>query len=265
MSSNMRGNICGNKEALVAYLYGECDAAERDALDAHLLTCLTCATELRGLRGVRTSLAEWEVPEVELGFRITQEPARRAWRWPVPVWAQAAAAALLVVSGAAALANLEVRYGPEGLVVRTGWTRSDATPSIGAMSATLPPSANAQPPEWRTELAATAEQLRREFSARAATSAEPGRIVPVRSTSSADAEQIRRVASALIEDSERRQQRELALRIQQLARDVETNRRTDLARIEYHFGKMEGQTGAAIAQQRDYMNYLVRTSQRQPQ
>jgi putative zinc finger protein len=254
--SSSSSSVCGNKEALVAYLYGECDGPERDALDAHLLTCLTCATELRGLRSVRTTLAEWTVPDVELDVSVAPQPAAK-WFWPVPVWAQAAAMALLVLSAAAAIANVEVRYGSEGVVVRTGWTHGDAVPDVRPAAA---PASAAAPAEWRSELTAVADQLRREFAAR--TPADSGRMTPVRATASSDQETLRRVET-LIEQSERRQQSEFALRIQQLARDVETNRRADLVRIEQSFGQIQGQTGAAIAQQRDYMNYLVRTSQRQ--
>jgi hypothetical protein len=256
--------VCGNKDALIAYLYGECDGAERDALDAHLLTCLTCATELRGLRGVRTSLAEWEVPDIDLRIQVPQPAVAKArWFWPVPIWAQAAAMALLVLSAAAAVANVEVRYGNDGLVVRTGWTRDSAPREARASQ---PPS-TAAPAEWRTELAALGEQVRRELAAHEARAnagaGEAARPVPVRATATNEADLLRRVQT-LIDESEKRQQGEFALRIQQLARDFETTRRADLVRIEQSFGRIQGQTGAAIAQQRDYVNYLVRTSQRQP-
>jgi hypothetical protein len=66
---------------------------------------------------------------------------------------------------------------------------------------------------------------------------------------------------ALIEQSERRQQRELALRLAQVVRDVDAQRRADLLRVDQNLGQLEGQTGAAAAQQRELLNYLVRVSQ----
>jgi hypothetical protein len=64
----------------------------------------------------------------------------------------------------------------------------------------------------------------------------------------------------LLQASERKQQQELALRVAQLARDIDVQRRADLARIEQGFGQIEGETGAAIAQQREWLNQLVRVS-----
>lgn len=262
--------MCGNKEALVAYLYGECSAAERDALDTHLLTCLTCATELREMRGVRMTLGEWTPPETALGFRIVSEPVPRARRfWPVPAGAQAAAAVFFVVAGAAAMANLEIRYDAAGVVVRTGWTRSDQATSRVAGSGT--PAAGAMPAAWRSELDAVADQLRREFAAHerrvaAAAREDAPRAVTVRSGGGATEADVLRRVEALIDQSEQRQQREMALRLQQLVRDVDRNRRTDLALIEQSFGLIQGQTGRALTDLRDSMtNYVVRTSQRQPQ
>ena len=263
---------CGNKEALVAYLYGECDAVELDAFEAHLLTCLTCATEVREMRGVRLALGEWAVPNAQLGFRIVNEPPDTArsprWFWPVPVWAQAAAAAVFFVAGVAAMANLEVRYGSDGLVVRTGWgSTSPGTAGPADLAGTA-----AMPAAWRSEMQALADSLRGEFARQAQRvaaashdDAAPPRLVSARSSAS-EAELMRRVA-ALIEQSEQRKDRELAVRLAQLYREVETNRRTDLARFQQGLGDIQGQTGRALTDQRDWMtNYVVRTaSPRQPQ
>ena len=71
---------------------------------------------------------------------------------------------------------------------------------------------------------------------------------------------LRRV-QALIEQSEQRQQRELALRLAQVVRDVDAQRRADLLRVDQNLGQLEGQTGAAAAQQRELLNYLVRVSE----
>jgi hypothetical protein len=77
-----------------------------------------------------------------------------------------------------------------------------------------------------------------------------------------DGEYMARVRQ-LIEASETRQQRELALRLTQFMRDTETQRRADMARVADGLGVLEGRTGAAVAQQREMMNYLVRVSQKQ--
>ncbi len=53
----------------------------------------------------------------------------------------------------------------------------------------------------------------------------------------------------MIEQSEIRQQRELALRLSQVAREVDTQHQADLLRIQQDFGD-----------QQNLMEYLVRTS-----
>jgi hypothetical protein len=68
---------------------------------------------------------------------------------------------------------------------------------------------------------------------------------------------------ALIEESEQRQQRELALRTAELVRDFDSQRRVDLAQIQRNFGQIEGLTGAEVREQREMLNYLIRASQQQ--
>src|SRR5262249_3899765 len=80
-------------------------------------------------------------------------------------------------------------------------------------------------------------------------------------TTSGDARILERVR-AMIQDSEQRQQRELALRTSEVVRDVDAQRRVDLTRIERTFGQMDGTTGAEVEQQRQMLNYLMRVSQR---
>src|SRR5262245_37873468 len=115
-------------EQLVAYLYDDLDEVERKRVELHLATCATCQEELISLGGVRAELARWMPPEPADGFTapsgIRRHRARfREALWGVPVWAQTAAA-VLCVGVAASLANLEIRYGTDGLVVQTGWLGS---------------------------------------------------------------------------------------------------------------------------------------------
>jgi anti-sigma factor RsiW len=141
--------ICPDKEDLVSYLYGEGDAGERARVEQHAASCTRCSLEIGELGAVRQKLVAWTPPEVDLGFRVVREvPAPRPWwAWArVPAMVQAAAVVLLL-AGAVAVANLEVRYGPEGLVVRTGWS-GPASPEQSA------PSSPAQiEAPWRAELA----------------------------------------------------------------------------------------------------------------
>src|SRR5687767_11300261 len=139
---------CDDKATLIAYLYGDVDAATRQRVDAHLETCARCAEEVTALGDVRAELSLWVPPNAELGFAVVkkseQPPAqvlrpgpgapttrtlRRGVEWwrTVPVWAQAAAAVLVLAAGLG-IANLQVRSGPEGFSVTTGWMTPVAAP-----------------------------------------------------------------------------------------------------------------------------------------
>ena len=246
---------CDSKDDLVAYLYDEATPAARDAIETHLAACAACRQELDDLRGVRRRLAAWAPPEPDLGFRIvrdTRAPAR--WSgWRAPAWGLGlAAAATLVLAAAAAVTNLEVRYDAQGLTVRTGWRASPAEPAPA--SAAVPVSAVAVTGEpWRADLQALEQRLRRDFRTTPAQ--------PAAAAAGVDQPAALRQVSTLISESETRQERELALRVTQLVRDVDEQRRADWARISQGFGRLESLTGAGVAQQREMMNYLMRVSQ----
>jgi hypothetical protein len=242
---------CEDREQLVALLYGETDGDERAAIEAHLAICPACANEFQTLSAVRTTLTAWEPPEVDLGFRIVREPepARRWWR--VPAWAPTALAAALLLAVGAALSQMQIEYGEGTLTVRTAWSPAPAAaaaapaPVRSAAAAVTPVS---QPPgmseaDVRAELTSLEERLR---GAIAASRTEP-----------ADRGDLLRRVESLIEASERRQQRELAFRLAQVVRDMDTQRRADLVRIEQGMGEIQGLTGREAEQM---INYLMRTS-----
>lgn len=256
----MKDYHCDDKDVLVAFLYGELGADERRQVEAHLDRCPACFDEVSGLSGVRQELAAWLPPEPDLGFTIVQKAGAAAarparwWAGPVPAWAQAAAAVLVLAAGAA-IANVQVRYDDTGVTVSTGWrTAGVAAPSTAAAEA----SADREP--WREALTSLERDLRSEMDAlkHASTAAVEVAGEPADS----DAATLRRV-QRLIEESERRQRQELALRLTQFGRDVEMQRRADLVRIEQGVGQLQGRTDAQVARQRELLNYLVRVSGRQ--
>src|SRR5262245_25303266 len=93
--------MCDQRERLIGYVYDECDPAERAAVQQHLDSCGECRTEIAALRSVRVDLQSWEVPDHESVWKpFTPAPAP-AWWSQVPRWAMAAAAGLVIISGAA--------------------------------------------------------------------------------------------------------------------------------------------------------------------
>lgn len=263
--TDMRCGYAGDRdETLIAYLYDDIDPAARGVFDAHLAGCEHCRAELEALGGVRTTLARWNPPEPKSLAAANPQSATRnpqSWR-TIPAWAQVAAA-LLFLGVSAGIANLDVRYDRDGLAIRTGWSkpaaqsaqRPAATEQIGVASQ----SGGGQgfSPASKADLEALERQLRTELRSLAATPA-----VAVTRPAASDAEILRKVR-ALIDDTERRQQRELALRLAQAITDVNAQRQADLRKIDVSLNGVQNSLGVEVLKQRQSLNYLMRVNQRQ--
>lgn len=230
-------HIADNHDALLDYLYEEGEPAERLKIARHVQECAACAVAVLEFQTVRGMLSEWRPPASQLGFRIVQDEQaqpptpNRAWWVPssrVGVWAQSAAAVLLFAAGVA-VSQFNIGYVDGTLTVRTRSAEPNA-PAIRNASIELPPS-----------LETVGSGLSR-------------------TATDDNTEQLLQRVRAMIEQSEIRQQRELALRLSQVAREVDTQQRADLLRIQQNLGQFEMQTGAQIDQQQQIMDYLVRTS-----
>jgi anti-sigma factor RsiW len=259
-------------EAIVALLYDDLDAspAERNRFETHLGGCARCQADVAALRGVRAQLARWSPPEPSFAVVSRQsvvaslETAARNPEWwrVIPAWAQVAAA-LLFLGVSAGIANLDVRYNQSGLSIRTGWsTRPAATagveqPGVARADQTAP---------WRADIAALEQQLKSEIrAAQASSTSVPAASMRTVSASAADADVTRRFR-ALVEESEKRQQRELALRIAGLLRDVNAQRQADMIKIDRTLGVVQNNVGIEVMKNRQQMNQMdliYRASQRQ--
>jgi hypothetical protein len=298
----IRRATCPDSDALVSFLFDEFDgseAADRRTIARHLEECGRCAAEVASLGGVREKLREWEAPEPVLGFRVVQEPPRRfAWlpAWSVPALPLAAAAVLVLAAGLG-VARLDIQYDANGLRVRTGWghaapTAAAANASIGPASASVSPTATTVPlvaaptastrytgpgstpapndaASWRAELTALEQRMRQEF---AAVRRAGGDRVMATNVAAGDenlpaatpAEQaLLRRLQTLIDQSEVRQQQNLALRVAEISRDFDLARRSDLVRIEQGFARFANPRAEDVEQQRQILN-AIRVSQPQP-
>jgi len=253
---NMHCAYAGRREAvLVEYLYNDMEATDQAAFAGHLPECAACRAVLDELHGVRSALRAWTPPQ-PASFVVGQERADEeiagvdgGSRWlPVPAWARAAAA-VLVIGAAAGLANLDIHYNHDGLSIHTGWSRAQA------VSSTAPTIAR-DPMPWRGDLTALAQQLRSEFHAAEVSSVAPNQ-------EPADA-LLRRVRT-LVDESERRQRRELALRVAEMMTDVNAQRQADLQRIGNNIGAIANNTGIEAIRQRqvqsELLGYIQRVSQ----
>ena len=255
---------CGDNPALVGYLYGECEPGERRAIDEHLVVCPACAAELEALGATRQQLAAWTPPEAQLDFQIVRAQPRAErpepgagsssrwlgawWTSPMPAWAQMAAAVVVfgvgLSLGVSGIGNRGSGFGFESRIA----TPDSRVASAPAVAQTRAASVN--------DLAALEQRLRAEM-AQMRSAATPRE---VSTTSASDADIMTRVR-ALIDESEQRQQRELALRTAQVARDFESQRRLDMQNVRSIVGQVEGTTGAEIARQQQTLQYLMRVSQ----
>lgn len=283
--------------ALIAYVYDELDQPDLASFDSHLSTCTACRDEVAALGGVRQQLAHWSPPEPAfmIGASATSvagpqlvvdnphsvarrgpgglslsNGAHRNPRWrQLPAWAQVAAA-LLFLGVSAGVANLDIHRDQSGWTIRTGWSRRAAPAPVAAAAvagerATASPSAAPQYANavTRQELVALERQLRSEMrgvqaSSRMAAAPDP------RSTAAGslrDEDLLRRVR-ALLDETEKRQNRELALRIGEVLRDVNAQRQADLMRIDRSLGLVQNDLGVEVMKQRQSLNYLMRVNQR---
>jgi hypothetical protein len=220
-------HMCDSKELLVGFLYDEIDPVSKRSFERHLATCADCRDELAELGATREQIALWSPPDADLGFRIVRDadaprPSRLRFFSFSPAWGLAAAAIIVLAIGAA-VANLDVRYGSDGLVVRTGWNHVEAS-QVGVT-----------PVDWKAQ----AEQLDRRLrdleqsgSARSA--------VQNASTSSemSDAELIQRVRD-IVGQSETRHDRVVATRLSELMHEVDAQRRLDLATIDQRMTSLQ--------------------------
>jgi hypothetical protein len=285
--------------AIVAFLYDDTDEslAERQRFETHLPRCARCQTDVAALRGVRAQLARWSPPEPVFAISNPQSNPQSAihnpqWWRQVPMWAQVAAA-LLFLGVSAGIANLDVRYDQSGLSVRTGWSSPSRDARVGEQGTRAGAVAQTRVPEsvpitltqatgvqmtsvpatgvqatvvadqhapWRADLDALERQLKTEF--RAAQASSTAQTARAASTTDGDVSRVR----VLLQDSEKRQQRELALRIAELLRDVNVQRQADMAKIDRTLGVVTNNVGVQVMKNRqeiDQMNLLYRASQRQ--
>ena len=262
---------CVDPADLIAYLYDECEPGQHDVIAAHVARCADCAAEFASLGSTRRQLAEWAPPDATLGFTIppgdVAPPAAppvvlgpaRWWSQPLPAWAQAAAAAAIFAAGLAAGTLRTTDADP-------GVTRVAQAPVPSAAPVARTEAPPAAPGVSREDLERLEQSLRAELRQVAARQTAPPAAAPVAVSAPApDAAVLQRVR-ALIDESERRQRADLTLRLGQVVRDFETQRRLDYANVQRTLGDIQGTTAVEVLNQREALqrinNYLVTVSQR---
>jgi hypothetical protein len=234
-------HITDNHDALLDYLYEEGDPAERLTIAKHLQECAACAVAVLEFQNVRGMVSDWTPPASQLGFRVVQDASPRAtgtapgasvnhraqggwWRGSAATkgMLQAAAAILLFVSGMA-VSQLDMEYRDGALTVL-------ARPAVLAIPAPIRGTSITLHPQNP--------------------SAGPNDGLGAMDSDENERERLLLRVRAMIDQSEQRQQRELALRLSQVSRELDTQHQVDLLRIQQDFGQQQEAT----------LDYLVKTS-----
>lgn len=252
----MSDRVCAfehRDEAIIGYLYDDMDPGARRAFEDHVVGCPACSTEIAVLREVRGDLARWAPPGPARVLTFDPALRRRARVWAaladIPTWVQVAAA-LVILGISLRAANLQVRVDQDGFTVRTGITAPAAAPAVSPSGADAP---------WRAELAALEQTIRTEVQ----NASEQSRGTQTRADG-ADVDALLRRVRVMIDASERNQRRELALRVAEMAQNVQAQRAADLQRIQGTFTVLENRTTGEMVKQRALFNNLaMRVSQQQ--
>jgi hypothetical protein len=256
-----RSPYCGDPGALVSYLYHDGSPDELAAIEAHVQACAACTAELAALGDTRDVLSTWSPPPTVLGLTLSDSDALPVaaamplitpsmhvavadvpwWRQATPVWMQAVAAAMVFAAGIAIGAS------GRGAVPAATSSVATAAPVAAAPTATPVKADNVS----RDELAALEQRLRAEFA----------RLTPaapvVQTAARTDDEAVMKRVRSLLTESEERQRGELALRTAQVLRDIEIQRKVDVATLQQDIGKIQGITGAELKRQGDLYNAIM--------
>lgn len=165
MNGTSRTNsACESAEQLIAYIYGEANAAETSAFEQHLKTCVVCRDELVAFGHLRSGISAWHsavlqnapplpalsfetahvTPKISqmglFGAAVQQTTERkhsalaalREFFWLSPLWLKAGSFATVLAMCALAilaLVNAEVRWDNNGIAFSTG-TRKVQTSGV---------------------------------------------------------------------------------------------------------------------------------------
>jgi len=144
----------------------------------------------------------------------------------------------------ASIANLDLRYDrTNGLSIKTGWSKPASAPAVAAA-----PAADTNAAQWRAELTAMQQQLRKEMRLQAQTVAASSAPVPSAASATSD-DDVRRLVRVMLDESEQKQKKDLALQLVQLQQDLYAQRQADFSKLYQTIGIVQSTTNQQLAKQ----------------
>ena len=212
-------HIIDNHDALLDYLYEEGDSAQRLKIAQHLQECAECSVAVLEFQSVRGMLRDWKAPAADLGFRIVQDSHRA--RTPKFLSLDAFGRGDAGPSGGSR--GPVVCRGHGGVAVERAvcrW-RAHREHAAGGQARRCPDGRGAG------RHGRSRDRLRQARGKTRANLASPNASAAA-SAADVDTEQLLQRVRAMIDQSEQRQQRELALRLSQVAGEVDAQHQADL-------------------------------------
>jgi hypothetical protein len=226
-------HIVDDHDALLDYLYEEGDSARRLEIAQHLQDCAPCAVAVLEFQNVRSMLSDWAPPAARsiAPRAASSTPAAPYQQTPARFgrFAQVAAALLIFAAGMA-VSQLDLEFRNGRVIVST----PSALPAPGMREASI-----TLQPEVPARTSAAPAPVNTGGATSGPAAARPEKI-----------EHLLQRVRAMIDQSEQRQQRELALRLSQVAREVDAQHQVDIVKIQEDMGRQQDAT----------IDYLVRTS-----
>lgn len=184
MDEIKKSHECERAGELIAYFYGEANAAERESFAAHLAQCGACRDELGGFAQVREAVSEWRAEilhtapalpfaspvmlppqaqgETESVAAVKRSPlaALREFFALSPMWLRAGTIAATLTVCALAVVRAEVRWDDKGLAFRTGLSGQT---QVAPATQTAPAREDTYSQEELSRIVAERDAVRREL------------------------------------------------------------------------------------------------------
>lgn len=259
---------------LAALVYEEADEATREQIREHLGRCVDCRRRQQAYLAVRQDLQQWRLAAVPPRISVVAPPpwARRSVRSSGWLRGMGLAAGLaLAVLLAAAVADLEVRRGPEGWSFRAGLWEQAAPGGDPAGAAVAEAPASATDPaaldpaaldRWLEEALASRGLLdagrQAEDAGETLSPAERQEVNDLVSQLLSEHDQELQVLMRdLIASSEARQQQQLATTLTDVYENLQAQRADDLFMLASQMGLVQADTGQQLQRANAAIDFLL--------